>query len=133
MHFFQAMLSCSLFQMNFRIILSCSKKTPILEIHLEKLTFLYHWVFLSKRLTHLYLVIFYILNKAFWFSSYRLSFFVKIICKRLCLLLLFCTRFFIFLLYALNDYCCYIDKLLIFTCLFCNESFYWIRINSMCF
>ena len=51
-----------------------------------------------------------------------------------CLLLLFCTRFFIFLLYPLSEYYCYLDKLLIFTCLFCNESFYWILlISSTCF
>lgn len=42
--------------------------------------------------------------------------------------------FFIFLLYPLNNYCCYIEKLLVFACLFCNESFYWILLtNSMCF
>ena len=121
--------------MNFRIILSCSKETSILEIHLGTLASLCYWFFPSNRLTHLYLVIFYIFNKAFWFSLYRpCIFFVKIMCRHLCLLLLFCTRFFIFLLYPLSEYYCYLDKLLIFTCLFCNESFYWIPlISSMCF
>ena len=133
--FFPNLLFCKLFQMNFRIILLCSKETSILEIHLETLTSLCYWVFPSKRLTHLYLVIFYIFNKAFWFSLYRpCIFFGKIICRHLCLLFPICTRFFIFLLYPLSEIYCYIDKLLIFTYLFCNESFYWILlISSMCF
>lgn len=112
--FFPNLLFCKFFQMNFRIVLLCFKETSILEIHLETLTSLCYWAFPSKRLTHLYLVIFHIFNKAFWFSLYRpCIFFGKIICRHLCLLFPICTRFFIFLLYPLSESYCYIDKLLI--------------------